>query len=1096
MGEYVKKPLQTSGGNPNQGAQGFTEDFRDRTPALIDADGKINLDREFLSGRSEMEQQMTSMGFDVGRLDLQEYDYANLYRDWNSADAREVPDFYDPFEAESYEFERWAITDMAAGLWNRGVAGMVSGLAQAPAILGAAITGGEVDGFWDSWIQGANEMGEAMSVQQSDKSLTPLTSEINANNLAYAIGDGLGFVGDIFLGSHGVGSLVKAGSAVSKVQRAQRLGSFLTGTVQMQKDLYQEGLRAGLNPGDAARVAIPTAALVSLSEGAALEMLGATISGQTLRGISKSALAGEFKAMGKAFSKGGRGLTMSNFKKLAPKYAKSFGQKMKNFGASAYKGATVEATQEFTQQYIEDFGKYAYDTWFAGDDKTKGKGKFGVDWDKTFEKALVGALVGGLVGGMVSGGGSAIRGVEGNTTFAYVKDAIDNNKPGKIKRIINQVNRMGANGKVENAPEVIQAIKDMTRFSQSIKGLNIDSSTANFQLFQLNQVQQEFQEKFGKEFKTDPKTNYLIANAYRINEQKATMLTQAMNNEMQVLIQDKKPLTKDLNKFETKLNNYQKLFKQIQKGQINEEQLVKEIRKNESPTVTKWRQSIEAEMEKIKQSQLDNDGVSVNEQLDNLDAEKLKKKESTLEYVELPNNKKATKKAITDFEKIIAERDKMNTAAEKDSTVRDAFADKMQNEYGMSLADLTELEKNWSIGEEIGGKRKEGSLKYIQPKTKQTEESKTPKQGNRIKELEQEIEDQKRIVSIVGPPKAGDITSTDANLKLKNLEKSLEIEKQAVLASERKEGTTPVFENEEIDGKFYRDNQKEIESRAKEIRDDKEVNKIADAIKKSSKEELEDAAKKVEAEEMANDMLVMGDEFKAWKPGTKEEKFYNENKELVDRKLEELKAEKKKPETKKKKVKEESKAERIAKRDKKLFEDTQEAPGIPGKPKLDNIINDGNVTTGVYVNENGDVDIVISSTGTNQNYVGFYRVYEKGKPTNKFTSKMQVVDGKGFGKMIENAQKQLPEGHQWLETKSVSKDGLRVWNKAKQKGYKEVVDENGNIVTNEVTLNQATKESKMLWLVKLRLIILLMNFKRYIQELKHLPLKEVQEKLK
>ena len=1026
MGEYVKKPLQTSGGNPNQGAQGFTEDFRDRTPALIDADGKINLDREFLSGRSEMEQQMTSMGFDVGRLDLQEYDYANLYRDWNSVDAREVPDFYDPFEAESYEFERWAITDMAAGLWNRGVAGMVSGLAQAPAIVGAAITGGEVDGFWDSWIQGANDMGEAMSVQQSDRSLIPMTSEINSSNLAYAIGDGLGFVADIFLGSHGVGSLVKAGSAVSKVQRAQRLGSFLTGTVQMQKDLYQEGIRNGLNPGDAARVAIPTASIVSLSEGAALEMLGATISGQTLRGIGTSALKGEFQAMGKAFAKGGSGLTMSNFKKLAPKYAKSFGQKMKSLGASAYKGATVEATQEFTQQYIEDFGKFAYDTWFAGDDKTKGKGKFGVEWDKTLEKAMVGALVGGLVGGMVSGGGSAIRGVEGNTTFAYVKDAIDNNKPGKIKRIINQVNRMGANGKVENAPEVIQAIKDMTRFSQSIKGLNIDSSTANFQLFQLNQIQQQFQEKFGKEFKTDPKTNYLIANAYRINEQKATMLTQAMNNEMQVLIQDKKPLTKDLNKFETKLNNYQKLFKQIQKGQINEEQLVKEIRKNESPTVTKWRQSIEAEMEKIKQSQLDNDGVSVNEQLDNLDAEKLKKKESTLEYVELPNNKKATKKAITDFEKIIAERDKMNTAAEKDSTVRDAFADKMRDEYGMTLADLTELETNWTFGENIKSKREEGSLKYVQPKTKQTEESKTPKQENRIKELEQEIEDQKRVVAITGPAKAGDVTSTDANLKLKQLEKSLEIEKAAVAASERKEGTTPVFENEEIDGKFYRDNQKEIESRAKEIRENKEANKIADAIKKSSKEELEDAAKKAE----------------------------------------EIKEAKKKPESKKKedkkvapkKVKEDSKAERIAKRDKKLFEETQEAPGIPGKPKLDNIINDGNVTTGVYVNENGDIDIVISSTGTNQNYVGFYRVYEDGKPTNKFTSKMQVVDGKGFGKMIANAQKQLPEGHQWLETKSVSKDGLRVWNKAKQKGYKEVVDENGNIVTNEVTLNQATKE--------------------------------------
>lgn len=974
MGEYVKKPLQTSGGNPNQGAQGFTEDFRDRTPALIDADGKINLDREFLSGRSEMEQQMTSMGFDVGRLDLQEYDYANLYRDWNSADAREVPDFYDPFEAESYEFERWAITDMAAGLWNRGVAGMVSGLAQAPAIVGAAITGGEVDGFWDSWIQGANNMGEAMSVQQSDRSLVPMTSEINSSNLAYAIGDGLGFVADIFLGSHGVGSLVKAGSAVSKVQRAQRLGSFLTGTVQMQKDLYQEGIRNGLNPGDAARVAIPTASIVSLSEGAALEMLGATISGQTLRGIGTSALKGEFRAMGKAFSKGGSGLTMSNFKKLAPKYAKSFGQKMKSLGASAYKGAAVEATQEFTQQYIEDFGKFAYDTWFAGDDKTKGKGKFGVEWDKTLEKALVGALVGGLVGGMVSGGGSAIRGVEGNTTFAYVKDAIDNNKPGKIKRIINQVNRMGANGKVENAPEVIQAIKDMTRFSQSIKGLNIDSSTANFQLFQLNQIQQGFQEKFGKEFKTDPKTNYLIANAYRINEQKATMLTQAMNNEMQVLIQDKKPLTKDLNKFETKLNNYQKLFKQIQKGQINEEQLVKEIRKNESPTVTKWRQTVEAEMEKIKQSQLDNDGVSVNEQLDNLDAEKLKKKESTLEYVELPNNKKATKKAITDFEKIIAERDKMNAAAEKDSTVRDAFADKMESEYGMSLADLTELEKNWSIGEEIGSKRKEGSLKYVQPKTKETEESKTPKQENRIKQLEQEIEDQKRVVAITGPPKAGDVTSTDANLKLKNLEKSLEIEKAAVAASERKEGTTPVFENEEIDGKFYRDNQEEIESRAKEIRENKEANKIADAIKKSSKEELEKSAKKAE-----------------------------------EKTTEEKKEDKKKPEAKKKedkkvapkKVKEESKAERTTETKDKDTRTEEYVKGLVNKYKdihsqiADQIII-GNITE-------EQIDNDIKNLGKEKAVAKFEKLLESLKEQQKqIDKKLEEIDKKTESTQILN----------------------------------------------------------------------------------------------
>ena len=151
-------------------------------------------------------------------------------------------------------------------------------------------------------------------------------------------------------------------------------------------------------------------------------------------------------------------------------------------------------------------------------------------------------------------------------------------------------------------------------------------------------------------------------------------------------------------------------------------------------------------------------------------------------------------------------------------------------------------------------------------------------------------------------------------------------------------------------------------------------------------------------------------------------------------------------------------AQRVKNRDKKLFDETQEAPGIPGAPKISDVTTDGEVSTGVYSNENGQVDIIISSTGTNQNFVGYYRVYENGKPTNKFTSKMQVVDGKGFGKMIANAQTQLPEGHQWMETKSVSKDGLRVWNKSKEKGYKESVDENGNVITKEVTLNQATKE--------------------------------------
>ncbi len=853
MGDYVKNKLQSSGGNP--GGRKYTDDFRDRTPHLVDVEGNINLDREFLEGRSDMEQQMTSMGFDVGRLDLAEADYADMYRDWNKLDAMEVPDFYDPFEAESYEFERWAITDLAAGLWNRGVAGMVSGLAQAPAMLGAAITGSEEGDFWDTWIDGVNEMEEGMSIQSSDKALKPMTDGFNANNFAYAFGDGLGFIADIFLGSKGAGALLKAGSAASKIQRTQRLGTFITGTMQMQKDLYKEGIAAGLSPGNAARVAIPTAMVVSASEGAALEMLGMTISGQMLRGASRSALRGELKALGKA----GGELNLANFKKLIPNTARSVGQKMKDFGKGFVKGYPVEATQEFVQTYIEDFGKYAYDTWFAGDDAVKGAGKFGVDWKETFKKALVSGLVGGMVGGTVGGGGSAIRGIQGNTTFTYVKDAIDSNKPGKVKRLINKVNRMGSTGAIKNAPEVIQSIKDMTRYAQSIKGLNIDSSTANFQLFQLNQIQDEFQTKFGKEFKTDAKTNYLIANAYRINEEKATMLTQAMNNEMQVLIQDKKPLTKDLNKFERKLSNYQKLFKKIQKGKINKEELVSEIRKNESPVVTKWRQQIEAEMEAIKQSQLDNDGVSVNQELDNLDAQKEAKKAEGKQfaYTELPGNKKASKEAINDFEKLVAEKEKVNQLAETDTEAVRKFDTKLQQQYGMSLQDFTALEENWSIGEEIGKKSKEGKLKYKEPSKTKAEQETTDKPLT---------EDEKRIE---------EFAQNFAEAKNEN----------RIFAPDAKESED-----------FYKANKEAIEKRTSEIKAEK-------AIEDARKKELEEAAKKVEDES-------------TYKAKSEEDYYDNLEKELApiakkinekyDKQLEKLKAEKKKPETKKKEVKEEA----------------------------------------------------------------------------------------------------------------------------------------------------------------------------------------------
>ena len=152
-----------------------------------------------------------------------------------------------------------------------------------------------------------------------------------------------------------------------------------------------------------------------------------------------------------------------------------------------------------------------------------------------------------------------------------------------------------------------------------------------------------------------------------------------------------------------------------------------------------------------------------------------------------------------------------------------------------------------------------------------------------------------------------------------------------------------------------------------------------------------------------------------------------------------------------------TKEERLEARNKDLFSETQQAPGIPGRPTISDITTEGDVSTATYTNESGETDVIISSTGTTNNFVGFFRVYEDGKPTNKWTSKMEVDSGVGFSDMITKAQEALPPGHQWTESKSISKDGLRVWNNSSKKGYTAALDSEGNVITKEVTLNKAKK---------------------------------------
>jgi hypothetical protein len=102
----------------------------------------------------------------------------------------------------------------------------------------------------------------------------------------------------------------------------------------------------------------------------------------------------------------------------------------------------------------------------------------------------------------------------------------------------------------------------------------------------------------------------------------------------------------------------------------------------------------------------------------------------------------------------------------------------------------------------------------------------------------------------------------------------------------------------------------------------------------------------------------------------------------------------------------------------------------------------------------GSID-VIATGKTDNDFVGFYRIYENGKPTNKWSSKFenQSRNKEDFKTMISGVQALLPEGHQYTEATSISTDGLRVWGQQLDRGYELQYDKNGNIVTNTVAIN-------------------------------------------
>ncbi len=120
--------------------------------------------------------------------------------------------------------------------------------------------------------------------------------------------------------------------------------------------------------------------------------------------------------------------------------------------------------------------------------------------------------------------------------------------------------------------------------------------------------------------------------------------------------------------------------------------------------------------------------------------------------------------------------------------------------------------------------------------------------------------------------------------------------------------------------------------------------------------------------------------------------------------------------------------------------------------------DDKGVQTATYKNpQTGELDVIISSTGTDTNFVGFNRVYDKsGNPTNQFSAKMEST-GDAFKNMITAAEAALPPGAEVIETTTISEGGLKTFNKSKT--LTEKVDADGNVVTKTTKYSDATQES-------------------------------------
>jgi hypothetical protein len=153
-----------------------------------------------------------------------------------------------------------------------------------------------------------------------------------------------------------------------------------------------------------------------------------------------------------------------------------------------------------------------------------------------------------------------------------------------------------------------------------------------------------------------------------------------------------------------------------------------------------------------------------------------------------------------------------------------------------------------------------------------------------------------------------------------------------------------------------------------------------------------------------------------------------------------------------------------ANRDTDLFPETTNFAEVIGNGMVGSTISNYSEVNGIGIAEyTGDlsdlVDVIMSGTSDND-YVGYVRIYDNGKPTSRWTSKMSNESGnkEAFKTMLSEVQSRLPADHEYTESTNISLEGLKLYAQQLNRGYEVLTDASGNPVMSNISLNEASKE--------------------------------------